>query len=123
MDLWHRGLRHEANLILNHYFQRSAISELMGLALLPLFLSLRAAIRAMTGLHALAFQDLAGEEESVREIKSYASLAGNLLTPGWPNLVAIGGISGSGKTSIAQEAAPLIGAAPGALHLRTDVER
>ena len=123
MDLWHRGLRHEANLILNHYFQRSAISELMGLALLPLFLSLRAAIRAMTGLHALAFEDSAAEEESVREIKSYASLAGNLLTPGWPNLVAIGGISGTGKTSIAQEAAPLIGATPGALHLRTDVER
>ncbi len=123
MDLWHRGLRHEANLILNHYFQRSAIGELMGLALLPLFLSLRAAIRAMTGLHALAYQDEASGEESVREIKSYASLAANLLTPGWPTLVAIGGISGSGKTSIAREAAPLIGATPGALHLRTDVER
>ncbi|MGP0040926.1 MAG: AAA family ATPase [Rhodomicrobium sp.] len=123
MDLWHRGLRHEANLILNHYFQRSAISELEGLALLPLFLSLRAAIRAMTGLHALAFQDEAAGEEPLREIKSYASLAGNLLTPGWPTLVAIGGVSGTGKTSIAREAAPLIGAAPGALHLRTDVER
>ncbi len=123
MDLWHRGLRHEANLILNHYFERAAISELMGLALLPLFLSLRAAIRAMTGLHALAFQDKAAGEESIREIKSYASLAANLLTPGWPNLVAIGGISGSGKTYIAREAAPLIGATPGALHLRTDVER
>ncbi len=123
MDLWHRGLRHHANLILNHYFKRSAISELEGLALLPLFLSFRAAIRAMTGLHALAFQDKAAGEEAVREIKSYASLAGNLLTPGWPVLVAIGGISGTGKTSVAQETAPLIGAAPGALHLRTDVER
>jgi len=37
--------------------------------------------------------------------------------------VAIGGVSGTGKTSIAQETAPLIGATPGALHLRTDVER
>ena len=49
MDLWHRGLRHEANTILNHYLERAAISELVGLALLPLFMSVRAAIRAMTG--------------------------------------------------------------------------
>jgi len=123
MDLWHRGLRDHANLILNHYLKRSAISELEGLALLPLFLSLRAAIRAMTGLHALAFKDKAAGEEAVAEIKSYASLASNLLAPGWPTLVALGGISGSGKTSVSQEISPLIGAAPGALHLRTDVER
>ncbi len=95
MDLWHRGLRQEANLILNHYFQRAAMRELAGLALLPLFLSLRASIRAMTGLHALAFQEAAGRETQVREIESYASLAGNLLAPGRPCLVAIGGISGA----------------------------
>lgn len=123
MDLWHRGLRQHANLILNHYFQRSAISEVEGLGLLPLFLSLRAAIRAMTGLHALAFKDNAAEEEAVREVKSYASLAVNMLAPAWPTLVALGGISGTGKTSVSQEIAPLIGATPGALHLRTDVER
>ncbi len=123
MDLWHRGLKHEANSILNHYFQRAAISELVGLALLPLFLSLRAAIRAMTGLHALAFQEAAAQEQSLREIENYAALAGQLLSPGPPVLVAIGGISGTGKTSVAQRAAPFIGAAPGALHLRTDVER
>lgn len=123
MDLWHRGLKREANLILNHYFQRAAISEIMGLALLPLFMSLRAAIRAMTGLHALAFQDAAGQERFAKEIESYARLATELLNPETPALVAIGGISGTGKTSVAQEAAPLIGAAPGALHLRTDIER
>jgi uncharacterized protein len=123
MDLWHRGLRQEANLILNHYFQRAAIKEFAGLALLPLFLSLRAAIRAMTGLHALAFQDEAGQPQALSEIESYVTLAGNLLTPGRPSLIAIGGMSGSGKTSVAREVAPLIGAAPGALHIRTDVER
>ncbi len=123
MDLWHRGLRHEANSIMNHYLQRAAISELVGLALLPLFLSLRAAIRAMTGLHALGFQDAAAQEQSLKEIESYAALARQLLSPERPALVAIGGISGTGKTSVAREAAPFIGAAPGALHLRTDVER
>src|SRR5208337_3872107 len=79
--------------------------------------------RAMTGLHALAFQEAASRESQVREIESYACLAGNLLAPGRPCLVAIGGISGTGKTSVAREAAPLIGATPGALHIRTDVER
>ena len=123
MDLWHRGLRREANLILNHYFQGAAIGELAGLALLPLFLSVRAAIRAMTGLHALPFRDATGQETLLREIESYAALAEALLSQGRASLVAIGGISGTGKTSAAREAAPFIGAAPGALHIRTDVER
>jgi aminoglycoside phosphotransferase family enzyme/predicted kinase len=126
MDLWHRGLRQEANLILNHYFQRAAIRELAGLILLPLFLSLRAAIRVMTGVHGLGVQQAASQTATaaiIRGIQNYAALAGRLLAPGRPSLVAIGGISGTGKTSIACEAAPLIGAVPGALMLRTDVER
>jgi predicted kinase len=123
MDLWHRGLRQQANLILNHYFQRSAMRELAGLALLPLFLSLRAAIRAMTAVHGLGVQPPASEPALAGAIQSYAALAARLLVPGRPSLVAIGGISGTGKTSAAREAAALIGAVPGALILRTDVER
>ena len=123
MDLWHRGLKCQANWLLNHYLERAAISELPGLTLLPLFLSTRAAIRAMTGLHALAFQDAAMQAETFIEIKAYAALAERLLSPPPPVLVAIGGISGTGKTSVSREAAPSIGAVPGALHLRTDVER
>src|SRR5262249_39355688 len=123
MDLWHRGLRQPANLILNHYFQRAAIRELAGLTLLPLFLSLRAAIRAMTGLHGLGVRQASSEPALVSTIQSYAALAARLIGAGRPSLVAIGGISGTGKTSAACEAAALIGAAPGALILRTDVER
>ncbi len=74
MDLWHRGLKREANLVFNHYLQRAALCELAGLELLPLFLSLRAAIRAMTGLHALAFRQGAAREAALREIESYAAL-------------------------------------------------
>jgi aminoglycoside phosphotransferase family enzyme/predicted kinase len=123
MDLWHRGLRQEANLILNHYFQRAAMRELAGLALLPLFLSLRAAIRAMTGLHGLGVQEAPGELALAGTILSYAGLAERVLAAGRPSLLAIGGISGTGKTSAARGAAALIGAVPGALILRTDVER
>jgi uncharacterized protein len=123
MDLWHRGLKREANWLLNHYLRRAAISELVGLSLLPLFLSTRAAIRAMTGLQALAFQDSAAQEQTLKEAEAYGALAQQLLSPPPPVLVAIGGISGTGKTSVSREAAPFIGAVPGALHLRTDVER
>jgi predicted kinase len=38
-------------------------------------------------------------------------------------LIAIGGLSGSGKSTLAGNLAPLIGAAPGARWLRTDVLR
>jgi len=38
-------------------------------------------------------------------------------------LVAVGGLSGTGKTSLARRLAPDLGAAPGALHLRSDVLR
>jgi uncharacterized protein len=123
MDMWYRGLKPHANLILNHYFQRAAISELMGLSLLPLFLSMRAAIRAMIGIHALAHQNAGEQEETLKGIRSYVSLASALLAPGRPMLIAIGGISGTGKSSVARVAAPLTGAAPGALRIRTDVER
>jgi len=37
--------------------------------------------------------------------------------------VAVGGYSGTGKTTLARQLAPGIGAAPGAIHLRSDLER
>jgi hypothetical protein len=124
MDLWHRGLRGEANLVLNHYFacEPSGI-EWAGLALLPLFLSLRAGVRAMVGLDGLALAQ--GEQRSALrdETRSYAALAMALVAPPPPRLIAIAGLSGTGKTTVARALAPWIGAAPGALHLRSDLER
>jgi predicted kinase len=38
-------------------------------------------------------------------------------------LIAIGGLSGTGKTTLAHALAPNLGAAPGAVHLRSDVIR
>ncbi len=123
MDLWHRGLKQEANLILNHYLQCASIREIEGLALLPLFLSFRSAIRAMTGIHALSVCGRAESESVAQEIKGYAACAAYMLSPGQPQLVAIGGLSGVGKSSVAREFAAVVGSPPGAFHLRTDVER
>ncbi len=123
MDLWNCGLKQEANVILNHYLQCASIREIEGLALLPLFLSFRSAIRAMTGIHALSVCGRAECESLVPEIEGYAAFAASVLSPGQPQLVAIGGLSGVGKSSVAREVAAAVGSPPGALHLRTDVER
>jgi predicted kinase len=57
------------------------------------------------------------------EAIAYFRLAAAYLDPPPPRLVAIGGLSGTGKTSLARRLAPDLGAAPGALHLRSDVLR
>ncbi len=124
MDLWLRGLKQEANIILNHYLRFGSIREIEGLALLPLFLSFRSAIRAMTGIHALGVCGQAECESLVPEIASYAAFAAGVLEAGQPpQLLAIGGLSGAGKSSVARDVAPEAGSPPGALHLRSDVER
>ena len=123
MDLWRRGRKREANAVFNHYLEGAAPADLEGLALLPLFLSIRAGIRAMTGVHALRLRQSPGRHEAILAIKAYALLAEAFLDSEEPSLIAVGGLSGTGKTTVAQEIAPSIGAAPGALHLRTDVER
>src|SRR5262249_44740191 len=52
MDLWTRGLKQEANLLFNRYLWicDDLETQLKGLSLLPLFLSLRAAIRAKVAI-------------------------------------------------------------------------
>lgn len=122
MDLEHRGLRPLANVALNRYLDGGC--GLDGLALMPLFLSVRASIRAKIAAAAAGLQP----DESVAagkrtEAASYLALAVALLEPPSPRLVAVGGLSGSGKSTVARALAPDAGAAPGALVLRSDVIR
>jgi predicted kinase len=124
MDLWHRGARMGANMVLSAYLQGDVSArEMAGLRLLPLFMSLRAAIRAMVGVHALPVTLAGRRAEAEQGIRAYARLAAGLLAPRGPALVCIGGLSGTGKTTVSRGLAPEIGAAPGAVHLRSDVER
>jgi hypothetical protein len=55
--------------------------------------------------------------------RGYLSDALSYLEPAPAQLIAIGGMSGTGKTVLAALLAPDIGAAPGAIHLRSDLER
>jgi predicted kinase len=99
-------------------------SDFGGLALLPLFLSCRAAIRAKISVAQAAVQPHAEIAARLRtEASAYLDLALALLAPAPPRIVAIGGFSGSGKSTLAGRLAPGFGAAPGAVFLRSDVIR
>jgi hypothetical protein len=119
MDLWERGMRHEANVVFNYYLDRSPEDE-AALALLPLFMSVRATIRA----HVMAVQaaDRHGDNAASRA-RDYLMLAGQLMEGGAPRLLAIGGLSGTGKSTLARSIGGGIGRAPGARILRSDVLR
>jgi aminoglycoside phosphotransferase family enzyme len=122
MDLEHRGLRPLGNAVLNRYLARTG--DLGALAALPLFLSCRAAVRAKVGAAAAARQpDPAAAAGLRREAREYFALARAFLRPPPPRLVAVGGWSGSGKSTLAHRLAPALGAAPGAVVLRSDVIR
>jgi aminoglycoside phosphotransferase family enzyme/adenylate kinase family enzyme len=122
MDLDHRGLRPAANLVFNRYLQRSGDLEV--LAALPLFLSLRAAVRAKVSASAALSQDDDGTRRRLEdEARAYFAAAAAYLAPPSARLVAVGGFSGSGKSTLARALAPALGPAPGALHLRSDVLR
>jgi len=123
MDLDHRGLRPLANAVFNRYFDLSAEEE-GDLVVLPQFLSQRAAIRAHVAVAAAAAQvDPARAESEFEAARDYLAMALDYLRPVRPRLIAIGGLSGTGKSTLAYGLAPAIGMAPGARVLRSDVIR
>ncbi len=117
MDLWRRDQRRFAALALNRYLDHR--DETDGLALLPYFMALRAAIRADVAAAQAAETD--GDRAALdKETRDYFDLATALLRPAAPRIVAIGGLSGTGKSSVAARLAPLVGAAPGARVVNSD---
>ncbi|MDR3372704.1 MAG: AAA family ATPase, partial [Ancalomicrobiaceae bacterium] len=97
--------------------------EAAGLACLPFFLMMRAAIRAKVTAAKLPYLDARAARQARAEARHYFELAISDLEPSTPRLIAIGGLSGSGKSTLAASLAPTVGRSPGALHLRTDVIR
>ncbi|MCJ2187155.1 bifunctional aminoglycoside phosphotransferase/ATP-binding protein [Novosphingobium beihaiensis] len=122
MDLWQRGLRGEASLLFNRYCDMRAESD--GMAAMPLFLSMRAAVRAHVNASAAEKQeDAAQREGKAAAARAYLNAALAFLEPEPPRLIAVGGLSGTGKSTLAGRLAPLCGSAPGARWLRSDVLR
>ena len=122
MDLIHRRLPVHANVVFSHYVM--VRGDLDGLPVTPFFLACRAAIRAKTTATAARLQRDAGKRDALHSLAGqYLQMTLRLLAPAPPVLVAIGGRSGSGKSTVAARLAPSLGVAPGALVLRSDVLR
>jgi uncharacterized protein len=121
MDLQHQNLGPLAQRLLNGYLD--ATWDDGGIALLPLFLACRAAIRAkVLGLGAAKAADRSASPD-VAEARDYLERARAYLDPPPARLVALGGVSGTGKSTLARQLAPTLGPAPGAVILRSDVVR
>jgi aminoglycoside phosphotransferase family enzyme/predicted kinase len=106
MDLDLRVGRAAANRVLGRYVGRTGDAGLV--AGLPFWLSLRAMIRAHV------------EAARGRDSQALLAAAAAHLEPAPARLVAIGGLQGTGKSTIARVLAPRLGRCPGALVLRTD---
>jgi aminoglycoside phosphotransferase family enzyme/predicted kinase len=111
MDVEHHAGRAAANRLMNRYLARTGdVALLVGM---PVFLSMRALIRAFVQ----AARGVAADAGR------YLQTALAVLQPAPARLVAIGGLQGTGKTTLARGLAPQLGRAPGALHLRSDEVR
>jgi predicted kinase len=124
MDLVARGLNAAANAVFNRYLIETAHAEdLDALVALPLFLSLRAAIRAKVTAERLVRSQTGDADEIETLARRYFRLAVELIEPSAPAFVCIGGLSGTGKSMLARALAPELMPAPGAVVLRSDIER
>ena len=108
MDLDVRAGRAAANRVMNRYFARTGdIAMLRGMQ--P-FLSMRAMVRAH--VETRAGHAAAGAAYLARSL--------DYLRPAAPAALAIGGLMGTGKSTVARALAPDLGPAPGAVILRSD---
>jgi aminoglycoside phosphotransferase family enzyme/predicted kinase len=105
MDLDRRSGRAAANRVMNRYIARTGDIATAGF---PMFLSQRAMILA----HVRTTMNQDGA--------AYLTAAQSYLDPVPSIVIAIGGLQGTGKSTLARELAPDIGPAPGALVLRSD---
>jgi uncharacterized protein len=124
MDVVERGSPRAANIVLNGYFAALRRSEdYDGIAALPFFMSLRAAIRAKVTAARRDLSSAADRDDLAQSAKRYFDLSRELLAATEPVIICTGGLSGTGKSLLGRSLAPYSAPAPGALIFRSDVER
>lgn len=117
MDLWRHGLRELANVLFNRYLDETG--DEAGIRLLPFFMAVRAAIRAHVTASEVSATEL-GSAWKRAEARAYLELCQDLLRERPALLAAIGGFSGSGKSTVAALIAPGLGPVPGARVIASD---
>jgi len=122
MDLLRYDQAAAANVLLNRYLAITPGENLAALASLPLFQSIRAAVRSHV-LRARLERAGSGKAAVAKAASRYFELARSLIHPPRPVLVAVGGLSGTGKSVQARMVAPFLAPLPGAVVLRSDVLR
>ena len=116
MDLVHHNQVEHANVLLNRYL--SITRDYSGVRLLPLFQSMRAGVRAMV----LSLPAQSGENKRLAE--RYLDLALEYLAgENEPRLIAVGGYSATGKSTLAGALAIRMNSRCGTVMLRSDVIR
>lgn len=124
MDLVGRNLRPQANIVLNRYLADTRRDDdLDALAALPFFMAMRAAIRAKVTAAKLNHTGNDRKKSIEDSARAYFTLATRLISPPSPMLIAVGGLSGTGKSVLARALASYIPPEPGAVVLRSDVMR
>lgn len=109
MDLWRHGLLRQAWRFASAYAERGG--DYGGVPLMPFFAVYRALVRAQVAA-------IRGDEAALqRDLRCAGSLAA--LRRARPLLVLVGGVSGSGKSTVALELLQTLGA----IRVRSDVER
>jgi uncharacterized protein len=124
MDLLERKLPQAANIAFNRYLAETRRdADLDALAALPFFLSMRAAIRAKVTAARMERAEAAERDKIATSARAYFDFALRAIMPTPPQCIAIGGLSGTGKTRLARALAAHIAPMPGAVVVRSDVER
>jgi uncharacterized protein len=119
MDLAERGRADLRRDVLQAWCE--SLGDFAGLRLLPYYECYRALVRGKVAALAAAqaTSDPARRASAVADCLRYRDWAIARLTPRRPALLVTCGMSGSGKTWLARQVAPVLGA----LHVRSDVER
>ena len=118
MDLTEKGHPELAAHFLNRYLERSGDYE--GVVLLDLFFVYRCLVRAKVAAIRSRERETAAERSAdIREARDYCAMARRQATRGRPVLVIMCGLSGSGKTWLAERLMALLPA----IRVRSDIER